>query len=246
MVRPRNCVIDRGTINIRPMVDICETVHPSGNYKTFHLCVCRVDKRKKNMFIEFVLVSALAVVGQCKPLLISHAPIAHSTILQETIDAHPQYKFEYGVQDHSTGDMKSQQETRDGDTVKGSYSLVEPDGSKRTVDYVADPINGFNAVVRREPLNHPQTVVAHAPVTVAHAPVAYAHTPVAIAHSPVAIAHTPVAIAHTPVAYAHAPVAYAHAPVAYAHAPVAYAHTPVALASPLSAISHHSSTVLHR
>lgn len=28
----------------------------------------------------------------------------------------------------------------------GQYSLVEPDGSIRTVDYTADPINGFNAV----------------------------------------------------------------------------------------------------
>lgn len=28
----------------------------------------------------------------------------------------------------------------------GQYSLVEPDGSIRTVDYTADSINGFNAV----------------------------------------------------------------------------------------------------
>lgn len=28
----------------------------------------------------------------------------------------------------------------------GQYSLVEPDGSIRTVDYTADPIHGFNAV----------------------------------------------------------------------------------------------------
>lgn len=45
--------------------------------------------------------------------------------------------------------MKSQQETRDGDVVKGQYSLVEPDGSIRTVDYAADDISGFNAVVSK-------------------------------------------------------------------------------------------------
>lgn len=34
----------------------------------------------------------------------------------------------------------------------GSYSLVEPDGTRRIVEYTADPVQGFNAVVRKEPL----------------------------------------------------------------------------------------------
>ncbi|XP_037945225.1 cuticle protein 7-like, partial [Teleopsis dalmanni] len=50
---------------------------------------------------------------------------------------------------YHTGDVKSQHETRDGDSVKGQYSLVEPDGSIRTVDYTADKHNGFNAVVHK-------------------------------------------------------------------------------------------------
>lgn len=33
---------------------------------------------------------------------------------------HPKYAFNYGVADHSTGDVKSQHETRDGDVVKGN------------------------------------------------------------------------------------------------------------------------------
>ncbi|XP_063621383.1 pro-resilin-like [Cydia splendana] len=61
----------------------------------------------------------------------------------------PRYAFNYGVADHSTGDVKSQHETRDGDVVQGQYSLVEPDGSVRTVDYTADPVHGFNAVVSK-------------------------------------------------------------------------------------------------
>ncbi|XP_049794470.1 larval cuticle protein A3A-like [Schistocerca nitens] len=65
-------------------------------------------------------------------------------------DPHPQYSFSYDVQDAITGDTKSQQETRDGDVVQGVYSLVEPDGSRRTVEYQADPVNGFNAVVHRD------------------------------------------------------------------------------------------------
>lgn len=44
-----------------------------------------------------------------------------------------------------------QEETRNGDVVEGSYSLIEPDGARRLVSYAADPINGFNAVVQRDP-----------------------------------------------------------------------------------------------
>ncbi|CAG9859391.1 unnamed protein product [Phyllotreta striolata] len=77
--------------------------------------------------------------------------------------AHPKYSFKYGVHDPSTGDVKSQKETRDGDVVKGQYSLVEPDGSIRTVDYVADPINGFNAVVSK---SGPSVHLAPEPVVI--------------------------------------------------------------------------------
>ncbi|CAH1390810.1 unnamed protein product [Nezara viridula] len=63
--------------------------------------------------------------------------------------SHPRYSFNYGVKDTHTGDIKQQTEERDGDVVKGQYSLVEPDGSTRTVDYQADDHNGFNAVVTR-------------------------------------------------------------------------------------------------
>ncbi|XP_060517348.1 cuticle protein 8-like [Cylas formicarius] len=65
--------------------------------------------------------------------------------------APPKYSFKYGVTDYHTGDIKSQHETRDGDTVKGQYSVVEPDGSIRTVEYTADKHNGFNAVVHKTP-----------------------------------------------------------------------------------------------
>lgn len=72
--------------------------------------------------------------------------------LNTEVDPHPQYAFAYNVQDALTGDSKSQQEVRDGDVVKGSYSVVDADGSLRTVFYTADPINGFNAVVQRGPV----------------------------------------------------------------------------------------------
>ncbi|KAG8236202.1 hypothetical protein J437_LFUL015576 [Ladona fulva] len=60
---------------------------------------------------------------------------------------YPKYEFSYGVNDPHTGDIKNQHEERDGDFVKGSYSLQEPDGTVRIVDYTADKFNGFNAKV---------------------------------------------------------------------------------------------------
>ncbi|XP_060517342.1 cuticle protein 7-like [Cylas formicarius] len=78
-------------------------------------------------------------------------PAGHKYASEENIDyyAHPQYAFKYGVSDPHTGDHKTQTEVREGEVVKGQYSLVEPDGSVRIVDYVADPVNGFNAVVSK-------------------------------------------------------------------------------------------------
>ncbi|XP_063992681.1 larval cuticle protein A2B-like [Diachasmimorpha longicaudata] len=63
--------------------------------------------------------------------------------------AYPQYTFDYGVNDPHTGDVKHQEEIREGDVIKGSYSLVEPDGTVRVVEYTADDHNGFNAVVKK-------------------------------------------------------------------------------------------------
>lgn len=63
--------------------------------------------------------------------------------------SHPSYSFKYGVKDYHTGDIKHQWEERDGDKVKGEYSLVEADGSIRTVSYTADDHSGFNAEVKK-------------------------------------------------------------------------------------------------
>ncbi|XP_017778988.1 PREDICTED: larval cuticle protein A2B-like [Nicrophorus vespilloides] len=82
------------------------------------------------------------------------APVAHyatpivKAVHQEVYaDTHPQYSYKYGVQDAHTGDVKNQHEERDGDVVKGYYTLVQPDGVTRTVHYSADSHNGFNANV---------------------------------------------------------------------------------------------------
>uniref|UniRef100_A0A6V7L206 Uncharacterized protein n=1 Tax=Bracon brevicornis TaxID=1563983 RepID=A0A6V7L206_9HYME len=79
------------------------------------------------------------------------ATIVKSEKLEDFGEAPAQYSFAYDVQDTLTGDSKAQYETRNGDIVQGSYSLIEADGTRRIVDYTADPVNGFNAVVSREP-----------------------------------------------------------------------------------------------
>lgn len=75
--------------------------------------------------------------------------------------AHPQYKFEYGVKDGHTGDHKSQWEHRDGDVVKGGYTVDEADGTKRVVEYTSDKKNGFNAIVKKIGHAHHPAVYGH-------------------------------------------------------------------------------------
>nr|AWK28354.1 cuticular protein [Nilaparvata lugens] len=67
----------------------------------------------------------------------------------------PKYTFAYDVKDEHTGDIHAQEESRDADVVKGSYTLVQPDGLRRIVEYTADDHSGFNAVVKYEPFGPP-------------------------------------------------------------------------------------------
>ncbi|XP_049866469.1 cuticle protein 21-like isoform X2 [Pectinophora gossypiella] len=70
----------------------------------------------------------------------------------KTVDyvAKPDYTYAYGVEDPHTGNLQNHKEHRDGDVVRGEYSLVEPDGSVRLVRYTADPKNGFQATVHKQ------------------------------------------------------------------------------------------------
>lgn len=73
-------------------------------------------------------------------------------------EAPAHYNFEYQVSDPTTGDQKHQEESREGDAVRGSYSLLEADGTRRIVEYTADDVNGFQAVVHKEPAGNPVAV----------------------------------------------------------------------------------------
>ncbi|KAK9884878.1 hypothetical protein WA026_009104 [Henosepilachna vigintioctopunctata] len=151
------------------------------------------------------------------------------TVIPEDFDHHPKYSYGYDVQDALTGDSKSQHETRDGDIVHGQYSVVDPDGVLRTVDYTADPVNGFNAVVNRQSL-HGKVATAK----VAAAPVAYA-APLAKVAAPIAYA-APVGKIASPLAYT-APIAKVGATLAYT-APKALAPIPFASGPGITKVYH--------
>ncbi|XP_075170540.1 larval cuticle protein A2B-like [Haematobia irritans] len=136
------------------------------------------------LFAAFVAVASAGVIPA--------APLAAVANVEE-YDPHPQYSYGYDVKDAISGDSKTAVETRDGEFVQGQYSLNDADGYRRIVDYTSDPINGFNAVVRREPL---VAAVAAAPVVAAPAPVVRA----AVA-APVVAAPAPIVKA-APFAYA--------------------------------------------
>ncbi|XP_013098349.1 larval cuticle protein A2B [Stomoxys calcitrans] len=110
--------------------------------------------------------AVLAIEYPLGPGHIYHAPAAiikPALVKTVEVEAPAHYDFTYSVHDEHTGDIKSQTESRKGDQVHGQYTLVDADGHLRTVDYTSDAHNGFNAVVRREPLGH-KVIKAVAPV----------------------------------------------------------------------------------
>ncbi|XP_045460307.1 cuticle protein-like isoform X2 [Harmonia axyridis] len=220
-------------------------------------------------FVAFAALLAVArgsaihgagLVAETYAAPLAFAPVAKTVIAEAESPAH--YDFGYSVSDPYTGDHKSQVESRRGDAVQGSYSLVDSDGTKRTVDYAADAVNGFNAVVRKEPLAHVahvaavETVAAPAVVaarTIAAPAVVAHHTPALVATRTIAapaavsssyqsktITHNAPVVAHS---YA-APALYA-APAVVAHqAPAVVAARTVVAPAAVSS-SYSSKTVTH-
>lgn len=78
--------------------------------------------------------------------------------------------------------------------------MNDPDGTRRTVDYTADPVNGFNAVVRKEPLVAAPAIAKIA----APAPLAYAAPAITKIATPLAYS-APAALPIGHLSYGHAP-----------------------------------------
>lgn len=106
------------------------------------------------------MLAAAAAYPFAPPMPSSSYPELEHNV-EDLYDQHQQphvsdtYHFEYAVHDPHTGDEKSQNEVGDGHGgVKGTYSLVEPDGSTRVVEYMADAKHGFTANVKKIPPKH--------------------------------------------------------------------------------------------
>ncbi|KAG5872617.1 hypothetical protein JTB14_017133 [Gonioctena quinquepunctata] len=140
---------------------------PYNSISHIHQAAAAVQNQYKsnNLYVSQVATNA-APVKKYEALVAAHAAPINNNVSSvatylpkphehhEEDNAHPKYEFAYGVEDHHTGDIHSHKETRDGDLTQGEYSLVEPDGTIRTVKYTVDKHSGFNAVVERS--GHPQ------------------------------------------------------------------------------------------
>ncbi|KAJ2954800.1 hypothetical protein O0L34_g3107 [Tuta absoluta] len=95
--------------------------------------------------------------------VICAARSVYGIIVKDPFPTGEEYKYWYEVQDPTTGDSKRLHEERQGDAVTGSYSVLDPDGTRRTVLYTADPYSGFKAVIVQEPItihSEPQVYTA--------------------------------------------------------------------------------------
>lgn len=128
-------------------------------------------------------------------------PAAFGIIVRDPPPSPNDYKYSYDIQDPTTGDSKSQHEVRQGDVVTGAYTVVGPDGTKRTVEYTADAKHGFKAVVSEEPGTPPVTqppVTYHQPIL--HQPVSPHYNEIQY-HSAPRPVYTPVLQDHPKINY---------------------------------------------
>ncbi|XP_047020814.1 histidine-rich protein PFHRP-II-like [Helicoverpa zea] len=198
--------------------------------------------------------AAPAVAYHSAPTVSYHAA---PVVAHEEFDAHPKYEYNYSVADSHTGDNKSQQEVRDGDVVKGSYSFHEADGSIRTVEYSADDHHGFNAVVHNTAPTAAPVLVKAAPaynivrhdqpaqhVAVA-APVAYHAAPAVAYHAAPAHYSSAAAVSSQNIVRHDQPAVHA-APVAYHAAPahVASHAAPAVAYHTAPTVSYHAAPVV--
>ncbi|XP_064212732.1 larval cuticle protein A2B-like [Tribolium castaneum] len=132
--------------------------------------VATTDPNMALLFVAILAVVFSVVSSGVVPAYHGYGPVHHDPLEGVDYYAHPRYSYNYGVADGLTGDHKTQHEVRDGDVVKGSYSVAEPDGTIRVVHYAADDHNGFNAVVTRI-----GKAVHAAPVAAAHGFLGHGH-----------------------------------------------------------------------
>ncbi|EDW78990.1 uncharacterized protein Dwil_GK11899 [Drosophila willistoni] len=122
--------------------------------------LARVWHAPRLLFKDLLIVAiavGLGMIATCSAVGYSYArfegPVVGPEHLITSHDgtsdyvARPEYSFAYGVEDGKTRVLQNRKETRQGDEVRGVYSVVDPDGTLRVVKYTADDANGFQAEV---------------------------------------------------------------------------------------------------
>ncbi|EDW40689.1 uncharacterized protein LOC6604858 [Drosophila sechellia] len=115
-------------------------------------------RQLKDLLPLVALIAGCGMIGACAAVGYSYARFEGPVVGPEhlvtvhdgrTVDyvARPEYSFAYGVEDGKTRVLQNRKETRNGDEVRGVYSVVDPDGTLRVVKYTADDANGFQAEV---------------------------------------------------------------------------------------------------
>ncbi|CAH0551451.1 unnamed protein product [Brassicogethes aeneus] len=80
---------------------------------------------------------------------VHHEPIVAPVTKTHVQPGPAEYDFGYSVDNPYDTHHQNRVESRRGDFVTGSYSVLDADGFHRVVDYTAHPLEGFRAVVRK-------------------------------------------------------------------------------------------------
>merc|ERR1711970_1712799 len=88
--------------------------------------------------------TSITSTSSSSSLAAANAAAAQKAAVANTADVGPvaktEYNFEYKVADNDAQTYISQSEDRDGDSLTGTYSYVNPDGALITVNYEAGPM----------------------------------------------------------------------------------------------------------
>merc|ERR1712037_277889 len=194
------------------------------------------------------------------PLISSCLAAPAPQLAYQDLSEPPVYAYEYGVNDGYSGANFQQQETRDGYTTSGSYTVALPDGRVQTVTY-HDGGDGMVQEVTYTGEAHYDEAPVHAAPLVHHAPVVHHAAPV-VHHAAPVVHHAAHHAAHHAVAHhapAHHGIRFLADPVSHAvghpvaHHAVAHPVAHHAVAHPVAhhgltahPIVHHAAPVIHR
>jgi len=126
------------------------------------------DNNQSNMQSVIVFAAFLAVATAAPQFIYSGVPAIAPAVTSSQYHAQDELgQYSYGY----AGGPSAKSESKDAfGNVRGSYSYIDGNGLTQTVNYVADPVNGFRVAATNLPVG-PAPAPGHA--VVAAAPVAH-------------------------------------------------------------------------